>query len=106
MEIFVPASKEHIARERRIAKELRASSWWKQRVATGVCYYCEQKFVSAKLTMDHKVAVARGGFSKKANIVVSCKDCNNKKKYLSPLEMILSGADPYQSNPALKDSDF
>jgi 5-methylcytosine-specific restriction endonuclease McrA len=36
--------------------------------------------------MDHVVPISRGGKSKKGNIVPACKECNNKKKYLLPVE--------------------
>jgi len=36
--------------------------------------------------MDHVIPLARGGRSVKENLVASCKDCNNKKKYLIPAE--------------------
>jgi 5-methylcytosine-specific restriction endonuclease McrA len=36
--------------------------------------------------MDHVVPLVRGGKSKKGNLVAACKECNNKKKYLLPLE--------------------
>ena len=36
--------------------------------------------------MDHIVPVIRGGKSSKGNVVPSCKECNNKKKHLLPIE--------------------
>jgi 5-methylcytosine-specific restriction protein A len=36
--------------------------------------------------MDHIVPLIRGGKSTKGNLVPACKDCNNKKKYLLPIE--------------------
>lgn len=39
-----------------------------------------------ELTMDHLVPIIRGGKSVKSNIVTACKECNNKKKYLLPIE--------------------
>lgn len=75
-----------IKRERRKARELRLSEWWKRRLAKGVCYYCGQAVPSGALTMDHIVPIARGGKSTKGNVVPSCKDCNNNKKQLLPME--------------------
>jgi 5-methylcytosine-specific restriction endonuclease McrA len=37
--------------------------------------------------MDHVVPLARGGRSTKGNSVVCCKDCNNKKKYFTPVDL-------------------
>lgn len=75
-----------IRRERAKARELRKSRWWRNKLAQGVCYYCGMKTPSSKLTMDHIVPLARGGKSVKTNLVTTCKDCNNKKKTLLPLE--------------------
>jgi two-component system phosphate regulon sensor histidine kinase PhoR len=75
-----------IKAERRKARELRASQWWKRRCAKGVCYYCEQSVPPGELTMDHIVPIARGGKSTKGNTVPACKACNNKKKQLLPME--------------------
>ena len=75
-----------IKRERHKARELRASQWWTRRLAKGVCHYCGQKTPPNELTMDHIVPIARGGRSAKGNVVPSCKDCNNKKRQLLPME--------------------
>jgi len=79
----------HIARERAKARELRKSSWWRSLLDKGICHYCGRKFKPEELSMDHIVPVARGGRSVKGNIVPCCKECNNRKKYLTPAEMIL-----------------
>lgn len=75
-----------IRRERQKARELRASQWWKRRLAKGVCHYCRRSFRPQELTMDHIVPVARGGKSTKGNVVPACKDCNNAKQQLLPME--------------------
>lgn len=75
-----------IKRERSKARELRMSQWWKRRCAKGICYYCGRSVLPKELTMDHIVPIARGGRSTKGNVVTSCKDCNNKKKQLLPME--------------------
>jgi len=36
--------------------------------------------------MDHVLPLSRGGKSRKGNIVPACKECNNNKKYLLPIE--------------------
>ena len=33
----------HVNRERKKAKELRKSNWWKKQVSIGKCYYCNKK---------------------------------------------------------------
>lgn len=82
-------SEAEIARERKKARELRASGWWKNELAKGICYYCGKKFKPEELTMDHILPVARGGKSTRGNVVPCCKECNNNKKYLTPAEMIM-----------------
>jgi len=77
---------QHVAREKRRARELRRTSWWRRKVSAGVCYYCGRNVGPSELTMDHVIPLGRGGTSDKVNIVAACKQCNNKKKYLLPLE--------------------
>lgn len=79
----------HIKRERAKAREMRASSWWKQQIGKGVCYHCEKKIARDNLTMDHLIPISRGGRSTKKNIVVSCKECNSLKKNLTVAELRL-----------------
>ena len=79
-----------VKRERNKAREMRASSWWKQQIGKGVCYHCGEKFPREKLTMDHLIPLSRGGRSSKKNIVVSCKECNSLKKNLTVAELRLS----------------
>jgi 5-methylcytosine-specific restriction endonuclease McrA len=73
-------------RERRNARKLRESQWWKRRCAKGICYYCGRKIPASQLTMDHIVPIARGGKSSKGNVVPACKSCNTQKKQLLPME--------------------
>lgn len=75
-----------IRKEKAKARELRKSSWWKNKIAQGVCHYCGLEFSPGELTMDHIVPLARGGTSTKGNLATTCKECNNKKKTLLPIE--------------------
>jgi len=77
----------HVKREKAKAREMRASSWWKQQIGKGICYHCEQKFSRDELTMDHLIPLSRGGRTTKKNIVVSCKQCNSLKKNLTVAEL-------------------
>jgi 5-methylcytosine-specific restriction enzyme A len=95
---LLDADPAHVAREREKARALRKSAWWQRRLQRGVCAYCEKTFPPAELTMDHVVAVARGGRSVKGNVVPACKDCNNKKKLMTPAEQLLQ-------KPALVEED-
>ncbi len=71
-----------LARERARARELRQTSWWKRRVAAGVCHYCRRQVGARGLTVDHVVPLVRGGRSVKVNMVPCCKDCNTRKQSL------------------------
>ncbi|PIP36265.1 MAG: HNH endonuclease [Desulfobacterales bacterium CG07_land_8_20_14_0_80_52_14] len=75
-----------LAAERRKARELRNTQWWKRKLAKGKCHYCGKPFPARALTMDHIVPLSRGGKSTKGNLVTSCKECNTQKKYLLPME--------------------
>ena len=77
---------EELKRERAKARELRNSPWWKRRRSEGVCYFCGGRFSPRELTMDHIVPLVRGGKSVRNNIVPACKECNNRKKHMLPLE--------------------
>ena len=75
-----------VKKEREKARLLRKTRWWQQRLARGLCYYCQRRFPSSGLTMDHIVPLIRGGKTVKGNLAVVCKECNSKKKYLLPME--------------------
>ena len=83
--MYVP-EEEEIKKEKAKARQLRASQWWKRRLAKGVCYYCGRAVPPKKLTMDHLVPIARGGKSNKGNVVPCCKDCNTQKQSMLPME--------------------
>lgn len=91
MDFFAPKlDKHHVQREKKKAKELRNSGWWKSQLAEGLCHYCEMRFEKEDLTMDHITPIARGGKTTRGNVVVCCKECNSKKKYYTPAEILLS----------------
>jgi 5-methylcytosine-specific restriction protein A len=79
-------SEESIRREKERARDLRQTQWWKRKCDKGICYYCGRSVPPKELTMDHIVPLARGGKSTRGNVVPVCKECNNKKKYLLPME--------------------
>ncbi|MBE7410514.1 MAG: HNH endonuclease [Leptospiraceae bacterium] len=80
-------SDEEISRERKIAKELKTTAWWKKKRSDGVCYYCKNKFPMSEITMDHLIPLVRGGKSIKSNLVPSCKKCNFEKRHSLPTEI-------------------
>lgn len=87
--VEMPADPQHRAREKAKARVLRASQWWRNLLARGLCHYCQGTFAPEALTMDHMVPIARGGRSTKGNVVPCCKSCNTQKKYWTPAELLL-----------------
>ena len=83
---IVEITEEEVKRERQKARALRKTRWWKQRLSRGTCYYCGQRFAPDELTMDHIIPIIRGGKSTKNNLAPACKDCNNKKQHMLPME--------------------
>jgi 5-methylcytosine-specific restriction endonuclease McrA len=83
---IVSISPEQLRKQKEKARELRRTQWWKRQLARGVCYYCNEKIPPAELTMDHVVALIRGGKSTRGNTVTACRQCNSRKKYLLPIE--------------------
>ena len=86
MDFLLEVDERQIRREREKARALRKQSWWQNKLAKGVCHYCGCSVPAKELTLDHIVPLARGGRSTKGNCVPACKECNNKKKSLLPLE--------------------
>ena len=95
---IVEVSEQELKREREKARELRKSRWWQNRLAQGVCHWCGGSFPPDELTMDHIVPVVRGGRSARGNVVPACKECNNKKKHMLPVEW-----DEYLNGMGMKD---
>jgi len=83
---FIPADDKHVKREKEKARLLRKSQWWKNQLAKCQCHYCKKRFAVKELTMDHITPIIRGGKTTKGNVVTCCKECNNQKKYLLPIE--------------------
>ena len=84
--MLIEPSEEDIRRERNKARDLRKTQWWKNRIASGRCYYCDGEFAPKLLTLDHVVPLIRGGRTAKGNCVAACKECNSKKQSLLPIE--------------------
>ena len=55
-----------------------------------VCAYCGTKHQARTMTLDH-VAPRRGqtAYDRRDNLVLACKDCNQKKRDLAPLAFLL-----------------
>lgn len=81
-------SESQIKVEKAKARELRQSRWWQNLIQATQCYYCQIPLDRDSVTMDHIVPVSRGGKSTKGNVVPCCKECNNNKKALTPVEWV------------------
>lgn len=44
------------------------------------CYWCNRKFSTKVLCIDHIMPIARGGKHEASNVCRSCRDCNSRKK--------------------------
>jgi len=86
MDFMTDVDDRFIRHEREKARALRKQNWWKNKIAKGTCYYCSKAIPPKELTLDHIVPLARGGRSTKGNCVPACKECNNQKKNLLPIE--------------------
>jgi 5-methylcytosine-specific restriction endonuclease McrA len=84
---IIEVSEQEIKRQKDKARDLRKTLWWKSRLAKGICHYCNGVFPPADLTMDHLVPIIRGGKSVRGNVAPACKECNNKKKHMLPIEL-------------------
>lgn len=107
---LVTASPEVVTREKEKARALRKTQWWQRRIAQGVCHYCRKPTPPKELTMDHIVPLIRGGLTTRGNVVPACKDCNNRKKYMLPIEWkgcFAKSADPAapDETPAVKNPE-
>jgi 5-methylcytosine-specific restriction enzyme A len=85
-EYYAPVDPDELKRQRAKARLLRESPWWKRRISTGLCHYCRRQVGAKALTMDHVVPLGRGGTSSRGNVAPACKDCNNRKKGMVPVE--------------------
>jgi 5-methylcytosine-specific restriction endonuclease McrA len=86
MSFEIEVTEQQAKREKEKARELRRSRWWQNIIAKGLCHWCGGIFPKEEMTMDHVVPITRGGVSSRGNLVPACKECNNRKKYLLPME--------------------
>ena len=86
MDMYIEVDEQVIRQERDKARALRKQNWWQNKIAKGCCHYCDKTVKPKELTLDHVVPIARGGRSTKGNCVPACKECNNNKKNLLPME--------------------
>ncbi len=85
----VTSSAAERGKQRQKARALKESQWWRNKLAVGVCEYCQNKFEPSQLTMDHVVPLARGGKTVPGNVVPACAACNAQKRLETPVERLL-----------------
>ena len=52
------------------------------------CVYCHTPLDKYTITIDHYIPKSKGGSNKLENLVAACKECNNKKDNMMPLDFI------------------
>lgn len=70
-------------RPRKRIKFNRKNIWARDRFQ---CQYCQKRFSSSDLTLDHVIPRAQGGTTCWENIVACCKDCNDRKRNRTPAQ--------------------
>ena len=63
--------------------------FWKQKMyglQGGCCAGCGDQYAIAKLTVDHKVPLSKGGSDRRPNLQLLCPGCNTAKADLSQEE--------------------
>jgi 5-methylcytosine-specific restriction endonuclease McrA len=53
------------------------------KLSQGPCFYCGS---TQQITVDHVVAISRGGTDSIGNLVSACKSCNSQKRQLTIME--------------------
>lgn len=68
---------------------IRRSASWKKllRAYESTCLYCDR--YDQELTIDHIVAISKGGPDSIYNVVLACNDCNSNKQNLSIVDFII-----------------
>lgn len=61
-----------------------------------VCYYCNGRFHTEQMHVDHVVPIARGGKHSSDNICRSCATCNIRKRH-KPVNSIVSNGQSFLS---------
>jgi 5-methylcytosine-specific restriction endonuclease McrA len=54
------------------------------------CLYCGKVLDKYCITIDHYIPTSKGGTDSLDNCLAACKDCNNEKSDLMPLNFILA----------------
>lgn len=65
-------------------KQKRGKTKSKKRMLFGTrthrpCHYCGIKLTAETATVDHVIALSKGGYDRIGNCVLACRDCNVKK---------------------------
>lgn len=47
------------------------------------CTYCGRKLTTETATVDHVLAFSRGGYERRSNLTIACRECNSRKGSMS-----------------------
>jgi 5-methylcytosine-specific restriction endonuclease McrA len=53
-------------------------------VYKGTCQYCYEKIPYSQATKDHAIPKSKGGTNDDFNLVLACRECNNRKDSIYP----------------------
>jgi hypothetical protein len=63
------------------------------------CQYCDKRFGTKELNIDHVLPISRGGATTWMNVVLSCIPCNHRKRNRTPEEARMKLArQPFEPN--------
>ena len=54
------------------------------KVYKGTCQYCYEKIPYSQATKDHAIPKSKGGTNDDFNLVLACRECNNRKDSIYP----------------------
>lgn len=55
-----------------------------------ICAYCRLELSEDSFVLDHLIPIAKGGTSRRFNLVTSCQPCNERKQDQDPIQFLLS----------------
>ena len=82
--------KRHDRNKSKINRRVRDRLWRSQQ---GNCKWCGEPVPKEEATLDHIVALSRGGGNGTDNLCMACKDCNNRRGNNCTAEELLKGGE-------------
>lgn len=69
-------NKQHERNKSKVNKRIRDRLWHSQK---GLCNWCGERVSKDEATLDHIVALSRGGGNGLDNLCMACEECNSKR---------------------------